>query len=652
MQDKQKMELLIDQLDEATKAYDEGHPIMSDEEWDHLYFSLQTLEREANFALPTSPTQRVSYQVVNKLNKVKHSHPMLSLDKTKDLNEVIDFISNQFWVAMMKLDGLTCSLTYEGGRLIAAETRGDGEVGEDILHNALVIKSIPKRISYLDRFVVDGEIICTEQDFEAFKEEYKNPRNFAAGSIRLLDSKECESRNLSFVVWDVIEGLPNNNSFVDRLLIANTLGFYSVPTYISKGQTLEELVSTIQLVAKNIGYPIDGVVFKFNDVEYGRSLGRTSHHFKNAIAYKFYDETYKTHLRDIEWTMGRTGVLTPVAVFEPIDIDGSTIERANLHNISVMTSLLGKPFKGQTLYIYKANQIIPQVKSADNTNENEIFYIGHEMFEPPKECPICGKPVQITTQSNGVEFAICNNPACEGKFINQLDHFCGKKGLDIKGISKATLGKLIDWEWVNCLSDIFKLDEHRTEWINKSGFGQKSVDKILESIQAARHTTLEKFISSLGIPFIGQTISKDLVKIIPTYEEFRDKAQSKFDFAQYPGFAGSKTLAIWNYDFSEADRIYPYLIFEQKTEEEKEVNNNLEGLTICITGKLNLYKNRAALQDAIEAAGGKCTSSVSSKTNYLINNDSASTSSKNLTAQKLGVKIITEQEFVDQFLTK
>ena len=647
MQDKEKMELLIDQLNQATKAYDEGHPTMSDEAWDQSYFSLQTLEREAGFALPNSPTQKVVYQVVNKLNKVKHNHLMLSLDKTKDLNEVAAFLGDQIWVAMMKLDGLTCSLTYEGGRLVAAETRGDGEVGEDILHNALVIKSIPKRISYLDRFVVDGEIICIEQDFEAFKEEYKNPRNFAAGSIRLLDSKECESRNLSFVVWDVIEGLPNTNSFIDRLLIANTLGFYSVPTYILKGQTLEELVSTIQLVARNIGYPIDGVVFKFNDVEYGKSLGRTSHHFKNAIAYKFYDETYETHLLNIEWTMGRTGVLTPIAVFEPVEIDGSIVERANLHNYSVMRKL-APPYAsvGDTLQVYKANMIIPQISSWTKTPNS----LGKDIFFQPFVCPVCSGKIEIVN-NNGVQNVYCMNPACEGKFINKLDHFCGKKGLDIKGISKATLGKLIDWEWVNCLSDMFKLDEHRTEWINKSGFGQKSVDKILESIQAARHTTLEKFISSLGIPFIGQTISKDLVKIIPTYEEFRDKAQSKFDFTQYPGFAGSKTLAIWNYDFSEADRIYPYLIFEEKKEEENS-NNNLEGLTICITGKLNLYKNRAALQDAIEAAGGKCTSSVSSKTNYLINNDSASTSSKNLTAQKLGVKIITEQEFVDQFLTK
>lgn len=511
MQDMQKMQLLIDQLNIATKAYDEGHPTLTDEEWDNLYFTLQTIEREVGYSFPNSPTQKVIYQVVNQLNKVQHNHAMLSLDKSKDLNDIIEFLGDQEWVAMMKLDGLTCSLTYENGKLIAAETRGNGEVGEDVLHNALVIKSIPKRIPYYDRLVVDGEIICTEADFEEFKDEYKNPRNFAAGSIRLLDSKECESRHLTFVVWDVIEGFSNNNLFLDRLSIANALGFSTVPAYLSNGQTLEDLVSLIQLAAHNVGYPIDGIVFKFNDVEYGNSLGRTSHHFKNAMAYKFYDEVYKTQLLNIEWTMGRTGVLTPVAVFEPVDIDGSTIERANLHNVSIMKSLLGKPFEGQSVYIYKANQIIPQVKYADNIDEPDLFYIGRQIFTVPTECPVCGHGIEVTIQSNSVEFAVCTNPACEGKLINRLDHFCGKKGLDIKGISKATLEKVCDWGWVNCLSDIFKLKDYRTEWINKPGFGAKSVDKILDSIDTARYTTLEKFISSLGIPFIGQTISKDLV---------------------------------------------------------------------------------------------------------------------------------------------
>lgn len=655
MQDTEKMRMLIDQLNIATKAYDEGNPIMTDKQWDDLYFSLEAIERESGITLSDSPTQNIIYQVVNKLNKKEHDHAMLSLDKTKDLTEIKAFLGNHAWVAMLKLDGLSCSLTYENGRLVSAETRGNGEIGEDVLHNALVIKSIPKKIPFYDRLVVDGEIICRNQDFEAFKEEYKNSRNFASGSIRLLDSKECESRNLSFVLWDVIEGLPDLKLFSEKIQAAEKLGFYVVPTIIAENQPLEEITSIVQQVSDQIGYPIDGVVFKFNDVEYGQSLGRTSHHFKNAIAYKFYDETYETRLLDIEWTMGRTGVLTPVAVFEPIDLDGSTVERASLHNVSVMKTILGDcAYLGETLQVYKANQIIPQIKKAGpKYTYGEVIAAGGTPANDRVEiCPICGGEV-ILKDSGDVSVYICDNPNCEGKLINKLDHFCGKKGLDIKGISKATLGKLIDWGWVNCLSDIFKLDEHRAEWISKPGFGAKSVDKILESIQAASFTTLEQFISSLGIPLIGQTVSKDLVKKIPTYEEFREKAKSHFDFGEYPGFAGSKTLAIWNYDFTEADKVYKFLILPpigEKGEEPSIVNSALEGITVCITGKLEFYKNRAALQKDIELYGGKVTSSVSKNTDYLINNDNTSTSSKNLTAQKLGVPIITENEFIQKFL--
>ncbi len=649
MQDIDKIKLLIDQLNIATKAYDEGNPIMTDKEWDDLYFSLKAVERETGIILPNSPTQKVIYQVVNKLNKKEHDHAMLSLDKTKDLKEIKEFLGDQPWVAMLKLDGLSCSLTYENGQLVAAETRGNGEVGEDVLHNALVIKSIPNRIPFYDRLVVDGEIICTKADFEDFKEEYKNPRNFASGSIRLLDSKECEARKLSFIVWDVIEGLPDEKLFSSKLQTAEKLGFYVVPTLLTKGQTLEEVTSVIQQVAEKIGYPIDGVVFKFDDVEYGQSLGRTSHHFKNAIAYKFYDETYETRLLDIEWTMGRTGVLTPVAVFEPIDMDGSIVERASLHNVSVMQTILGpRPWIGQKVRVFKANMIIPQIEWAEEAKDDE----DHNEIPMISECPICGHGIKVTENSGSI-FAICDNPNCEGKFINKLDHFCSKKGLDIKGISKATLSKLIDWGWVNCLSDIFKLNEHRAEWISKPGFGAKSVDKILESIQAASFTTLEQFISSLGIPLIGQNVSKELVKKIPTYEEFREKADSHFDFGEYPGFAGSKTLAIWNYDFTEADKVYKFLILPPIGEKEEEpliVNSALEGVTVCITGKLETYKNRAALQKDIELYGDKVTSSVSKNTDYLINNDNTSTSSKNLTAQKLGVPIITEKEFIQKFL--
>jgi DNA ligase (NAD+) len=391
-------------------------------------------------------------------------------------------------------------------------------------------------------------------------------------------------------------------------------------------------------------YPIDGVVFKFDDIEYGKSLGSTAHHFKNAIAYKFYDETYTTYLKNIEWTMGRTGILTPVAVFDPIDIDGTTVERASLHNISIMEEILGdKPYATQKLEVYKANMIIPQIASAEKFNTMAMVL----PLEIPQVCPICGGKVEIQESDSSTKNLVCVNPQCQGKLINRLDHFCGKKGLDIKGLSLATLDKLVDWGWVNNISDIMVLSNHRNEWIQKPGFGEKSVDKILDAIENAKTPTLDAFIASLGIPLIGKTVSKELIKYVDSYEDFVQKAQNKFDFSIYDGFAASKTSAIWAFDFTEANKVYQYLSIA--TTNTTEQLNNCEGLKIVITGKLQQFKNRDAFKKYIEERGGKVVDSVSKNTNYLINNDINSTSSKNQTAKKLGVPILTEQEFIEKF---
>lgn len=363
------MERLVKKLNEATEAYDRGEPIMTDQEWDELYFKLKGMEESLDFALPDSPTQSISYTIVNELKKVKHNHEMLSLPKTKERNEVESFLQGKEFLAMAKMDGLTCSLLYEEGKLVSAETRGDGVIGEDITHNAMVIKSIPKEIPYYNRMVIDGEIICKENDFEQFKGEYKNPRNFAAGSIRLLDSRECDKRNLTFVAWDIIEGLEDEtNELFIKLGYLIEWNFIVVPHIMPKlDLSIDEHISFIKDVCGEQFYPIDGIVFKFNDIKYGKSLGKTAHHFNNAIAYKFYDETYETVLKYIDWTMGRTGVLTPVAVFEPIEIDGSTVERASLHNVSVMHETLhGNGWEGQRINVAKMNMIIPQIISAEN----------------------------------------------------------------------------------------------------------------------------------------------------------------------------------------------------------------------------------------------------------------------------------------------
>ena len=640
---KKRMAKAIEVLNEATEAYDKGQPIMTDAEWDAMYFALEDAEKAYGITLPDSPTVKVHFDSkVSELPKKIHSHEMLSLAKTKSIDEVNAFLNDGEFLAMCKMDGLTCSLRYENGHLVSAETRGDGFVGEDITHNAMVIRSIPKHIDYKETLVVDGEIISTYNNFEQFSKDYKNPRNFAAGSIRLLDSAECEIRGLDFVVWDVIEGFKEHGLLNVKLECVGRLGFTIVPNgvYSNFNETVLEQVKHWAVLNS---YPIDGVVIKFNDVGYGKFLGKTAHHFNNAIAYKFFDETAVTTLKDIEWTMGRTGVLTPVAILEPIEMDGAVIERASLHNISVMTEIMGGAFKGQKVEIYRANMIIPQILRGENPDSVNI-----ELIEIPKVCPICGGEAVVKESDSGVLNLYCDNPQCEGKLINRLDHFCGKKGLDIKGISKATLEKLIDWEFIQDLDDIFTLHQVRNFWKDKPGFGVKSVDKIISAVYDARHTTLDKVISSIGIPLIGTTIAKDLAKRFKTYEAFRKAINEGFDFSQINGYGPEMTKSLLTFDYRELDGLVENWLYLDEIKEEA-TGNKLEGVTFVITGKLKHWKNRDALKDVIENLGGKVTGSVTKNTDFLINNDIDSTSAKNKKAKELEVDIITEEDFIKRF---
>jgi DNA ligase (NAD+) len=633
-------------LNEWTKAYDEGHPMVSDKQWDDLYFEVVEYEKNyPEYILEESPTQKISYQVVSELKKAKHNHPMLSLNKTKNIEEVKSFIGDKDYIVMAKMDGLTCSLHYEGGKLVSAETRGNGEVGEDITHNAVVIPSIPKRIRYKESFTVDGEIICTYANFHNWCHDYKNPRNFAAGSIRLLDSKECKERDLTFVAWDIIDS--NFVSLSNKLNYLDYIGFTVVP-YVCNDE-LEPLMDMIKYKAEIMSYPIDGIVIKYNQVTDYIAAGRTDHHFKGGLAYKFYDETYDTKLKWIEWSMGRTGVLTPVAIFEPIDIDGSTVERASLHNVSVMRETLGDcAYIGEPLKVFKANMIIPQIAEAGPkfTWDEVVKHNGASANDNPEFCPICQAATAIQTSADGVENLICTNPQCEGKLINKLDHFVGKKGLDIKGLSEKTLEKLIDWEWINDITDIPKLKEHRAEWISKPGFGQASVDKILKAIDdRLAEAPLHAFISGLGIPLIGSRVSKQICEKVETWKEFRDLIHEDFDFTEWNGFGYEMNRALHEFDYTEADSIVDYITFKPEEHQDKSVK--LDSCTFVITGKLQNFKNRQELVDVIETNGGKVASSVSSKTNYLINNDVNSTSSKNKKAKELNIPIITEEELME-----
>ena len=639
---------LVLQLNAWTKAYDEGKPEISDATWDRYYFKLVEYEKEhPDQILPYSPTQTIRYQVVNELKKVKHEYqPMLSLAKTKSIDTISDFTNKHLWVAMLKLDGLSCRITYEDGKLVRAETRGNGEIGEDITHNIMTVKNVPKRIEIKEEYIIDGEIICDDETFSWFKDKYQNSRNFAAGSIRLLDARECAKRGLSFIAWDVIAGYSykENLTLSNKLVEAKKLGFET--TTFCYGDDVENCIDFLRKNAKELGYPIDGIVFKWDICQEYNNAGRTEHHFNGGLAYKFYDESHKSKLKLIEWSMGRKGILTPVAIIEPITFDGSTISRCNLHNVSCMEDILGQPYIDQEVDIVKYNQIIPGIEDAVKIediekNDNDIII----KLGIPTKCPFCNADTELI-DNDGVKTLHCTNKNCDGLMVNKIDHYFGNKGLDVKGISKATIEKLIDWGWVNSITDMYKLHSHQMEWTMQSGFGKTSVFKILDAIDDSyKNVQLDKFISALGIPLIGQTAAKQLANHFKTWDNFMVAIEDDTYKWTLKGFGYEMIKSMYHFDYEEAKYIAKnFLIFEEPKEET--TSSTLEGKTFVITGKLALG-SRDKAKEMIEAAGGKVASAVSSKTNYLVNNDSTSESTKNKKAKELGVQIITEQELLE-----
>lgn len=636
----EEIKMQIAQLNMWTKAYDEGHPIVSDKKWDEAYFRLVDLENKANIHLPNSPTQKIVYEVQTELKKVTHNHPMLSADKTKDWDKFVQYFGNKDVIGMLKLDGLTLSLRYVDGHLVSAETRGDGEIGEDVTMNATTIASIPKYIDYTDELIIDGEIICRYCDFTAFSGEYANPRNFAAGSIRLLDPNECKRRNLTFVAWHVVKGLTNDVAKNLNHLVG--LGFLTTPWTSSFDWDAKEYLIDC---AKELSYPIDGLIGRFMDREYGDSLGATSHHSKAIYAFKFYDETVQARLNTIKWQVGRSGVLTPIACFDPIEIEGTTVERASLHNYSVMREILGPcAYVGEPLQIYKANKIIPQILPVDDEWRYDYGYVvshcGVSANDEPEFCPCCEKPVYRRVSDSGVENYYCENPQCEGRLVERLEHFCSRKGLDIRGLSEQTLEKLVDWKWVASIKDLYNLSSRQGEWKNKLGFGEKSVDNILVAIENSKHTTLEKFISAIGIPLIGERVSKILAEKCENWETFRNLIEKdSFSFEEWDGFGYEMNRELKHFNYDEADELAKMFTF---TVVEKAGNDVLKGKTFVITGKLS--RKRDEIKAEIESLGGKVGSSISAKTDYLIANQPENTTKYN-TALAKGIPIITEEEY-------
>ena len=622
-------------LNKASDSYyNTGDTIMEDHEFDTLLEELCTLEKETGFVMATSPTHKVGYEVKSELQKVTHNHPMLSLAKTKNWNEFIQYFGNKDVIGMLKMDGLTCSLRYISGELVSAETRGNGEIGEDIFHNIKTVKTVPQKIPYKDELIVDGEIICTYEDFEPFSTEYKNPRNFASGSIRLLDSNECAKRPLTFVAWNVIKGFDNENSFLRKLVLIDELGFTVVPWTSSFDWDAKEFLVN---KAKKLGYPIDGLVGRFDDIKYGEGLGATSHHSNAAYAFKFGDETYETVLRDVEWNTTRTGIIAPVAVFYEVDLDGALTTRATLHNLSIIEQLeLGI---GDTITVYRSNMVIPKID--DNLTRSNTLKI-------PTVCPCCGHPTEVKYTDNS-KVLMCTNPDCPAKKLARFTHFVSRKCMNIDGLSERTLELLISNNLIKNFRDIYHLKEHVGKLCALDGMGKKSVENLLNSIEKSRDVKLENFIAALGIPNIGLSAAKAISKKFngSHYDFILALSNDNYDFSQIDDFGEitNKSLHDWWHSKDPMVELLPMEV--NFIVEDTGSNANLDGKSFCITGSLTHYANRDALVKAIDDNGGKYVSSVSKKTDYLINNDKTSTSGKNKKAMDLNIPIISEEDFIN-----
>lgn len=648
-----RIQELVKQLNEYRDSYyNEARPVVSDAAYDKLFDELSELEKETGVVYANSPTQTVGYVVKSELEKVKHSHPMLSLDKTKSVDDLVKFAREKDCILSLKMDGLTCLLTYENGELVQAETRGDGEVGELITHNAKVFDNIPLTIDYKGHFEIEGEAIITYDDFNKINEflsddkKYKNPRNLASGSVRQLDSKTAAKRHIKFIAWKVPTEVPEgicSNSFLHRLMCARDFGFeiISFLAYSSSDKEhLPEMIESLKTKAHNYGYPIDGLVMTYNDIQYGESLGMTGHHPKHSIAFKFYDEEVETVLKNIEWSMGKIGSLTPVAIFDPVEIDGTMVERASLHNVSILTKLDLQI--GDTIIVYKANQIIPQVKENLSAKDRESAYI-----RIPSQCPVCESSTQIVKE-NDSEVLMCTNPHCKGKLLGRVSHFVSKKGMDISGLSEETIKKFIELGWITEITDVYNLEQHYDRLSTMSGFGKKSVDKLRKSIENSKTVRLDKFITSLSIPGIGTPQSKELAAAFSTWNEFRDASVGFYNFTQLDGFGDvlNNNIHSWFTDMCDiADKLASFMTFE--TGVNQNTDDSLNSKSFVVTGKVFRFKNRDEVKAEIEKRGGKVTGSVTKSTYALINNDIESNSSKNKKAKELGVKIITEDQLIE-----
>lgn len=646
MDQTKRMKELVQRLNQASKAYyQEDREIMSNLEYDRLYDELVELEKETGTVLANSPTVQVGYEAVNELPKEAHESPMLSLDKTKDVEVLRQFIGGQKCLLSWKMDGLTIVLTYRGGSLEKAVTRGNGTIGEVVTNNARVFENIPLKIPFQGELVLRGEAIITYSDFEKINEEiedvdakYKNPRNLCSGSVRQLNNEITARRHVRFLAFTLVraEGETFENSVEQQMLWLRQQGFETVEYRMVTGETLDEAMEYFSGQVAENDFPSDGLVVVYDDIAYGESLGATSKFPRNSFAFKWADEQKETRLVEIEWSPSRTGLINPVAIFEPVELEGTTVSRASVHNISIMKSLeLGI---GDRIQVYKANMIIPQI--AENLTRSGVKEI-------PEECPACKGPTRIQ-MVNDVETLYCTNPECPAKAIKTFTLFVSRDAMNIDGLSQATLEKFIGHGYLQDFGDIFELDRYREEIVGMDGFGEKSYENLWQSIQRARHTVLWRVIYGLGILNIGLANAKMICREFD-YDLERIRHATVEELTDIDGIGEVIGQSLVNYFADEknnqkVDHLMEHLELEKP--EETPEGQKLSGMTFVITGSLNHFENRSEMKNRIEALGGKVTGSVTKKTSYLVNNDTTSASSKNKKAAELGIPVISEEEFL------
>ena len=641
-----RMKELTARLSEASKTYyQESREIMSNFEYDKLYDELLALEAETGVVMAGSPTQKVGYEVLSELPKEAHEAPMLSLDKTKELRVLQEWLGDQEALLSWKLDGLTIVLTYEGGELVKAVTRGNGEIGEVITNNARVFANVPLRIAYKGQLILRGEAVIRYSDFYQINEEiedvdakYKNPRNLCSGSVRQLNNQITAQRNVNFVAFMLVraDGVDFHNSRREQFEWLKTQGFEVVEYRMVKRASLPENVQYFSQKIADYDIPSDGLVLLLDDIAYGDSLGRTAKFPRNSIAFKWEDEIRETHLLEIEWSVSRTGLINPVAIFEPVELEGTTVSRASVHNLSIMEGLqLGI---GDTITVYKANMIIPQI--AENLTRSG-------KMEIPKICPVCGGATEIR-QMNDVKSLYCTNPDCQAKKIKSFSLLVSRDALNIDGLSEMTLEKFIGSGLIHTYADIFHLDRHRQTIVEMEGFGEKSYEKLTTAIRLASHTTLPRVIYGLGIAGIGLANAKMLCRQFDfDFEKMRHASEEELTAVDGIGTVLADAWISY-FESEKNNRLVDDLLAELTIEQESTSAETaiFAGMTFVITGSVTHFANRKELQSVIEARGGKATGSVTSKTTYLINNDVASNSSKNKKAKELGIPILSEEDFL------